>query len=96
MGEHPSEIFSWQDGPAAAAAEARVREARAFYHDAVAAYLGAVTEQEREFAGEAMYFAQMATIEARFNAEGSARFRALAEAKIPAPAEPAASLAVAA
>jgi hypothetical protein len=32
--------------------------------------------------GEVMYFAQMATIEARFNPEDSLRFRALAEERL--------------
>jgi hypothetical protein len=63
-------------------AEVRVRAARAFYQQAVAGYLAARTDRERSVLGDAMYFAQMATIEARFNPEGSARFRAMAEAKL--------------
>jgi hypothetical protein len=62
--------------------EARVRTTRQFYQGAVAAYLGARTEGDRSILGEAMYFAQMATIEARFNPEGCAHFRALAESKM--------------
>lgn len=61
------------------AAEARVAAARAFYQRSVAAYLAVESEQERSRLGEVMYFAQMATIEARFNPEGCAHFRALAE-----------------
>ena len=64
------------------AAEARVAAARAFYQRAVAAYLAAESEQERSTLGEVMYFAQMATIEARFNPEGCAHFGALAEERL--------------
>jgi len=62
--------------------EARVHATRQFYQAAVAAYLGARTAADRSVLGEAMYFAQMATIEARFNPEGCAHFRALAESKM--------------
>jgi hypothetical protein len=64
------------------AAETRVAAARVFYQSSVAAYLAAESEQERSTLGEIMYFAQMATIEARFNPEGCARFRALAEERL--------------
>jgi hypothetical protein len=64
------------------AAETRVAAARVFYQRSVAAYLAAASEQERLTLGQAMYFAQMATIEARFNPEGCARFRALAEERL--------------
>jgi hypothetical protein len=68
--------------PVSNAAEARCCSTRAFYQDAVAAYLSARTEEERSVLGDAMYFAQLATMEARFNAEGCARFRALAELRM--------------
>jgi hypothetical protein len=58
------------------AADTRVAAARAFYQRSVAAYLNAKSEQERSTLGEVMYFAQMATIEARSNLEGCVHFRA--------------------
>jgi hypothetical protein len=64
------------------AVETRVAAARVFYQRSVAAYLNAESEQERSTLGEVMYFAQMATIEARSNLEGCARFRALAEERL--------------
>jgi hypothetical protein len=70
--------------PVSDAGEARARSSRAFYQDAVASYLGARTAEERSVLGDAMYLAQLATMEARFNPEGCARFRALAELKMTA------------
>ena len=64
------------------AAETRVAAARVFYQRSVAAYLNAKSEQERSTLGEVMYFAQMATIEARSNLEGCVHFRALAEERL--------------
>lgn len=64
------------------AAETRVAAARVFYQRSVATYLNAKSEQERSTLGEVMYFAQMATIEARSNFEGSAHFCALAEERL--------------
>ena len=64
------------------AVETRVAAARVFYQRSVAAYLNAESEQERSTLGEVMYFAQMATIEARSNLEGCVHFRALAEERL--------------
>ena len=46
----------------------------------MATYLGARTDDERARLGKAMYFAQLATIEARHNPAGCAAFLAAAEA----------------
>jgi len=61
-------------------ADARVRRTRERYRGTVAEYLGARTDDERVRLGKAMYFAQLATIEARHNPEGCAAFIAAADA----------------
>ena len=55
-------------------AAARVCRTREHYRRTVAAYLGAGTAEERARLGKAMYFAQLATIEARHNPEGCEAF----------------------
>ena len=61
-------------------ADGRVRRTREHYCGTVAAYLAARTDEERARLGNAMYLAQLATIEARHNPEGCATFLAAADA----------------